>query len=83
MIRILLTYVLPLILPTLLYLLWLRFAVARGRTPEVPYVWLLLAGLVLVTITVFGLTISGGSPTGTDHPPRIEEGRLVPRRVVP
>jgi hypothetical protein len=82
MIRILLTYVLPLILPTVLYLLWLRFAVARGRAPEVPYVWLLLAGLVLVTITVFGLTLSGGTPTGRYQPPHLEDGRVVPGRVV-
>lgn len=78
MIRILLTYLVPLLLPTALYLLWVRFALARGRTPEIPVVWLVAAGVILAAITAFALSLSGGSPGGLYQPPHVANGKVVP-----
>lgn len=82
MIRILLTYVLPLILPTALYLLWARRAAARGLSPDIPYPWLAAAGVALLALTVFALSLRGGTPGGKYEPPRYEDGRVVPGHVV-
>jgi len=100
-IRILLNYIIPLLLPTAAYFLWLwlmrRYSGARGgdagaaggaedegaETKPVPWLWLALAGLVLMAITLFALALRGGNtPGGTYVPPHIEDGRIVPGRVV-
>ncbi len=89
MIRIFLIYVLPLIVPTLLYVLWRLWQIKRGagtvegdmrsvlrRAP-----WVKLAaigtGLLVVVIVIAALT-GGAPPHQTYTPPHMENGRIVP-----
>lgn len=87
--RALLQYLLPLILPTVLYLLW-ALAVrdsGSGRklatiVREGPWFWLILAGLVLAAATlVVTALIGGGDISGTYTAPRWEDGRIIPGRI--
>lgn len=87
MIRILLHYVVPLLLPAALYFLWraLRRPSGSGTGPlpagPKPAPWLLLAaaGLVLMGLTLGVLALTGGvRPELGYAPPYMEEGRVVP-----
>lgn len=82
MIRILLTYILPLLVPTAIYFLWLRFA---GTAPERehPWPWLIGAGVLLAAIVLAGLALLGGTPDGIYEPAHLEDGKLVPGRIHP
>ena len=89
MLRIVLTIVLPLLLPTALYLLWVgSFGAEPGigavRWRTVPWVWLAGAGAVLLAIVLFVVTVHFGSPQeGVYVPPRWEDGRIIPGHVEP
>lgn len=87
--RALLQIVLPLVLPTLLYLVWAAFIRKPGEEEEElrwlrkgPWVWLISAGVVLMGI---GLGVSawlgGAPPGGTYVPARLEDGRVIPSRI--
>lgn len=97
MMRLVLTYALPLLLPAAAYFLWLWFTrrrpaggAAAGEEqgpvpagPEMPWLWLALAGLVLLAATLSYVALtSGGPPDGVYEPPRLEDGRVVPGRIV-
>jgi hypothetical protein len=87
MIRILLTIVLPLLLPTLLYLLWLaasRRAALAAPSPsrDMPWIWLAGAGIVLAALLLFFINIRVGSQ-GAYVPPKYIDGHVVPGHVVP
>lgn len=90
MFRLFFTYILPLIAPTILYLVWnwiqMRRALA-GKRPEPPpslenMPWLVLAGagVSLLVVVLLGLVMfGGGSPPGLEYqPPRFEGGEVVP-----
>ena len=89
MLRVLLTIVLPLLLPTALYLLW----VATLGSPQdggamawtaVPWIWLAAAGAALLAIVLFVVTVHFGSPEeGVYVPPRWEGDRIVPGHIEP
>jgi hypothetical protein len=91
--RVLLQYILPLLLPTLIYLGWAAAERRRteraqaGEAPrwqDAPWIWLAGAGLVLATVTTVALSLFGGSGIeGTYVPPRLEGGRVVPGHVEP
>ena len=89
MLRVLFTIVLPLLLPTAIYVGWLVVAhrVQRnGTVPwvELPWIWLALAGAVLLVIVLFVVNLHfGTSETGTYVPPRWEDGRIVPGHIEP
>ena len=89
MLRVFLTIVLPLFLPTALYLLWvITFGAEHGgkavRWAAVPWIWLAGAGAVLLAIVLFVVTIHFGSPQeGVYVPPRWEGGRIVPGHMEP
>ncbi|MGO8916744.1 MAG: DUF6111 family protein [Stellaceae bacterium] len=89
MIRVLLTVVLPLLLPTVLYLLWLAAAqrmplAAPAQWRALPWPWLVGIGLVLVAAMLYFLgTRVGGSPQGVYVPPQYIGGHVVPGHVVP
>lgn len=81
MIRIIFQIVVPLVLPTVLYMLWARFA--RQQTLEDlrrgPWLWLIGAGVVLVAISAGFWIALEEQPPGADYvPPRFEDGKLVP-----
>lgn len=90
MFRLFFTYLLPLIAPAALYLVWnwiqLRRAIAGRRVASPPSFadapWLVLAGagVSLLIVVLLGLAFfGGGAPPGTRYvPPHMEDGRVVP-----
>lgn len=87
MLRVFATIVLPLLLPTALYLLWVRLA-ERSRQGEpvrwaaLPWVWLVGAGTVLlIVVLVFVNVHFGSSQRGVYVPPRYERGQIVPPHI--
>lgn len=89
MIRVLATIVLPLLLPTLIYVLWLK---AAQRTPlassavwrALPWPWLLGTGIVLAALTLYAIGARlGGSPEGQYVPPQWVGGKIVPGHIEP
>jgi hypothetical protein len=89
MLRELLTLVVPLLLPTLLYLLWLRavrWSEAGGAVAwqKLPWVWLAVTGVALTALVLFVVTVGFGTATpGIYVPPRVENGRIVPGHIEP
>lgn len=95
MIRILVEFLLPLILPTLVYGLWMALErrraekLGKGEPPgwgEAPWLWLSLAGVALAGMLTLGLTLmtDTGNAKGQYVPPRMEaDGSIVPGHVAP
>ena len=86
--RVLLTIVLPLLLPTALYLLWVT--TLRPSSPgephwaALPWLWLAGAGVVLLAIVLFVVTVHFGAPQqGVYVPPRWENGHIIPGHMEP
>ena len=105
------TYALPLLLPTVIYLLWRLMSPPRsvaktdhGATMtaevtggavapapsgdplwrEAPWLWLALAGVVLLAIVLlFGAFVHGSPPQVKYVPPRLENGQIVPGELRP
>lgn len=87
MTRIALTIVVPLLVPSLLYLLWMcatgRWVVGGGLA-ALPWPWLLASGVILTALTLIAVSVHyGNSPQSAYVPPRIEGDRVVPGHVVP
>jgi hypothetical protein len=90
MFRIFFTFVLPLIAPAVIYLIWHTIQVRRVATgkreeptptfAEMP--WFMLAGagmsLLIVTLLALALFSSGAEPGKVYFPPHMENGKLVP-----
>jgi len=89
MLREFLTLVVPLLLPTILYLLWLRavrWSEAGGAIAwhKLPWVWLVLTGVALTALVLFVVTVGFGTATpGIYVAPRFENGRIVPGHIEP
>jgi hypothetical protein len=87
--RELLTLVVPLLLPTALYLVWLRTARWSETADAVwwrgmPWLWLAAGGVALAALVLFVVTVHFGVSTpGTYVPPHVENGRIVPGHIVP
>jgi hypothetical protein len=87
MLRVLLQYLLPLLLPFLLYAAYV--ALAHGRMPSWLELssrqWATLGGtglaLLIISLVTWGL-LSGSPPEETYIPPRLEDGRVVPGTTV-
>jgi Family of unknown function (DUF6111) len=87
MLRVLLQYLLPLLLPFLVYAAYI--ALAQGRLPDwlglSDRQWIALgsAGVVLLAISLATWSLmTGAPPEETYVPPRFEDGRIVPSRTV-
>jgi hypothetical protein len=85
MLRVLLQYLLPLLLPFLVYLAYI--ALARGCAPgwlsEAPWPHLAIAGLVLLAISLFTWSLMSGAPTDQVYiPPRLEDGKVIPSTTI-
>jgi len=97
MLRVFFTIVLPLVLPTAAYLLWMWFArwPATGSPPEpeqrerpgwaaLPWWWLAGAGVLLLALVLYVVTVHvDTSNQGVYVPPRWENGRIVPGHIEP
>ena len=89
MTRVVLTIILPLLLPTALYMLW---AVSIGRAEAtgaegawrgLPWTWLLVAGAIFVVIVLVAVVEIGGVREGSYVPPHLRNGEVVPGHVEP
>lgn len=85
--RRLLTILIPLLLPTLLYFGYLWFARNRGATAaggsqsprDIPWLWLGVAGLLLLAVTLVASSLFGGAAPGSRyHPPQLIDGQVQP-----
>jgi len=87
--RELLTLVLPLVLPTVLYLIWLRAARWSGTGGAVswrgmPWLWLGLSGVALTAVVLFVVTVHfGTSLPGIYVAPHLDHGQVVPGHIEP
>jgi hypothetical protein len=93
MIRKLLTIVLPLLVPAVLYVGFVWMSRRRKGTGgedvdpfswrEAPWLWLGAAGIVLMALTLVASTmVWREKPGGTYEPPRFEEGKRIPGHIV-
>ena len=89
MLREILTLVVPLLLPTVLYLVWLRMArwsEAGGVTVwhKLPWVWLAAIGVALTALVLVVVTVGFGTAMpGTYVAPHYEGGKIVPGHIEP
>ena len=87
MARVLLLYVLPFALPSLVYLAWMWWRARRGLAPldaKTPWVWLAAAGVALTALVAFLYDDAHrAAPGGLYEPPRLEGGKVVPGRTTP
>jgi hypothetical protein len=89
MIRVFLTIVLPLLLPTALYLLWVTsFGSARERGvvawTSLPWLWLAAAGALLLAIVLFVVSVGFGTrQEGVYIAPRNVNGHIIPGHIEP
>lgn len=81
--RLFLTVILPLLLPSLLFLLWA--VVTRGRAPDLrssAWLWSIGGGLVLllVILGVFGVR-DRADPGSAYVPAQMQDGEVVPGHI--
>lgn len=88
MMRILLQYLLPLLLPTLIYFLWVRMNKRRIASRSIdwvhegPWFWLILAGVALMAASLVFVALTGGVEPGSRIiAPTYKDGRVVPWHV--
>lgn len=87
--RIVLTILLPLLLPLVIYGVWITWARHRLRRKgenlpvlnfaEIPWLWLLIAGAVLVGLAI-AVTFfdEGAAPNAVYVPPQLKDGKIAP-----
>ena len=83
MLRVFLTVIVPLLLPTIGWLLWstaARRAAQRGAVwQEAPWPWLAAGGVVLAAAALYLVNIHfGDGAEGEYVPPTFVDGKLVP-----
>ncbi len=91
--RIAVEVALPIVLPFVVYILWLGYERRRmerlgtGAPPrwqDAPFIWLGAAGLALAAILLVAGVLFGGEGTqGRYVPPQLIDGEIVPGRVEP
>lgn len=83
--RAFLTIFIPLLLPSLVYWLYLSIRRQQGLPyREIPWIWLVAAGAVLAVVAVTLLWFEqGADPTGRYVPPQVVDGVVVPGHFEP
>jgi hypothetical protein len=87
--RELLTLFLPLVLPTLVYVVWLQATQwSQSNGPPtwraLPWVWLGVTGVALAALVLFVVTVHfGTAQPGVYVPPHVENGQIVPGHIEP
>lgn len=83
--RILLSYVLPLLIPVAVYIGWLRLFGHRRDEDEIDqgqWFWVLFAGFLLVAVGLAYLTFSnGGGTEGIYRPSYVKNGKIIPGTI--
>jgi NADH:ubiquinone oxidoreductase subunit 5 (subunit L)/multisubunit Na+/H+ antiporter MnhA subunit len=83
MLRILLQYLLPLLLPFLAYLVYARLT-RRAALNDAPWLGLGAAGVGLLVVSLVTWSIMSGSEPGETYvPARVEDGQVVPGTTEP
>ena len=90
MIRIFLTYILPLALPTLLYVLWVwnlrrKHKYNSDNKNELPklrrghFFWCLASGILMKIIALITIALTAGDPpnSGNYQSPRLKDGKII------
>lgn len=84
MLRVFLQFILPLIFPTALWLVWVWFEKRRSQDPskqnrETPWIWLISIGFALsvISLVTWGI-VEGNSPDKTYTAPQLKDGKIVP-----
>lgn len=89
--KIFLQFVLPIILPGLMFLIWTlltqasagQVTPARTRVIGGPWFWLIIAGFALMLIVLATAAITGGmDPGGEYRSPYQENGKIIPGGVI-
>ncbi|MGF1560673.1 MAG: DUF6111 family protein [Geminicoccaceae bacterium] len=73
-------FILPLLLPTLIYVSYVYLRGKQGPewVREGPWLWLALAGVVLMVVGLLAWGMTGGVPPGMDYlPAQFQEGTIV------
>jgi hypothetical protein len=93
MLRKLLTVVLPLMLPTLIYMTYMmvgrRKAAASGAAPVrwwdgAPWTWLITGGVLLAAVVLVTVALTGGFDTsGAYHPAHLIDGKVIEGETTP
>ena len=88
MARVFLEYLLPLLMPTAAYLVWIWYFRKRaeelgGEAPEITQgglFWSVVVGLVLVIALLISLAVTEGTGPGTGvyQSPQMQDGRIIP-----
>ena len=85
--RFIVQYVIPLLLPTLVFIAWLVLTRKAGENREEtlarlqggPWYWLVVAGFALMSAGLIYLGLNAGSPPESVYvPPSVEDGRVIP-----
>lgn len=79
----------PVIVPLLLYMLWMRrvrhLARKAGEEPphfrDGPLYWLAASMLAVAALCFFALGVAMEERTGTYVPPRVEDGKMIPGHI--
>ncbi len=84
MLRLLLQYLLPLVLPFLVYLAYAHLAQKTRVLDGAPWLVLAAAGVGLLAVSLVSWRLLTGAPPGETYTPaRIEDGRVVPGTTEP
>jgi drug/metabolite transporter (DMT)-like permease len=84
MLRILLQYLLPLLLPFLAWLIYAYLTRRRVGLNDAPWLGLAAAGVGLVAVSLVTWSLLSGSEPGETYvPARFEDGKLVPGTTEP
>jgi hypothetical protein len=78
MLRIVFFYILPFILPTILYLIWAK----KSGGKDIPIAALLIAGAILLGISAGAFALWDKSPAFSHYEaPKFKDGLIIPAQV--
>ena len=85
MIRVFFMYILPIILPSLVFFCWAKFIKKNAEEARTgPWFQLLFFGLSLMALGLIVTAITGGmSPDGDYQAPYSLDGQIIPGQMIP